>query len=123
MFGKASAQLFRKATSNREAPTEAEAYLWTFLNKNQLGPRFKRQHPLDRFIVDFYCHPLKLIIEVDGGYHQEKEQAEYDLGRTYHLEELDCTLIRFSNEAVLNDTVKVLSEIQAQIVRLAPLGK
>ena len=65
------------------AETEAEALLWTRLRKNQLhGFRFKRQHPIADYIADFYCHEAKLVIEVDGKYHDAREQKLYDEIRT-----------------------------------------
>jgi cyclase len=69
MFYGAGPDLFAKAEENRLNPTESEARLWGALRKSQLGLRFKRQHPIDRFIVDFYCHKLRLVIEVDGEYY------------------------------------------------------
>ena len=67
--------------------TVAEDRLWEQLKeKKLLGLRFRPQHPIDIFIADFYCHPLKLIIEVDGGIHKSIEQKEYDLGREGELE-------------------------------------
>ena len=121
MFEKAKAGIFRKAAENREQPTASEALLWARLNKRQLGMRFKRQHPIDRFIVDFYCHPVKLVIELDGGYHQDVEQQNYDDQRTFCLEELGCTVIRFENNQVANDIEGVIQEIEAAMA-LAPSG-
>ena len=81
--------------------TDAEKALWNRINKNQLGTRFKAQHPIDIFIVDFYCHKYKLVIEVDGGYHVNNQ--DYDEGRTAELEKFSIKVIRFLNEEVLND--------------------
>lgn len=121
MFGKAKAEIFRKAAENREQPTASEVLLWERLNKRQLGMRFKRQHPIDRFIVDFYCHPVKLVIELDGRYHQDVEQQNYDDQRTFCLEELGCKVIRFENNQAANDIEGVIQEIETAMA-LAPSG-
>lgn len=70
MFYGASSALFAKAKQLRENMTPSELLLWQELKENKLGVRFKPQHPLKYFIADFYCHQLKLVIEVDGEIHQ-----------------------------------------------------
>lgn len=68
MFYGAPPYIFEKARKLRETMTPAEQILWKYLKKRQLkGCKFRRQHPLSEFIADFYCHSLKLVIEVDGG--------------------------------------------------------
>ena len=76
-----------------------------------MGHRFKAQHPIDIFIADFYCHKLKLIIEVDGGIHKTIEQKEYDLGRTQELERFGLKVIRFTNHQIENELRKGIIEI------------
>jgi very-short-patch-repair endonuclease len=70
------------AHENRRQPTLAEAQLWQALRTNQLGSRFRRQHAIEDYIVDFVCLPAWLVVEVDGEVHHLPEQAEYDGGRT-----------------------------------------
>ena len=92
--------------------TPAESMLWSFLrNKSFLGLKFRRQHPIKNFIVDFYCHELKMVIELDGSIHDQNDQAEYDLGRTFELEELGLKVIRFRNEEVFDSIERVLERI------------
>lgn len=110
MFYGAKRTIFQNACELRHNMTLAEKFLWTRLNKSQLGVRFKAQHPIDIFIVDFYCFKYKLIIEVDGKIHLS--QKEYDEGRTAELERLDLKVIRFSNEEVLNDIESVVEKIK-----------
>jgi len=75
----ASAKIFQHAKALRRSSTEAEERLWVELrNKKLKGLKFRRQHPIDKWIVDFYCHEKKLVIELDGSVHNEKEIAEYD---------------------------------------------
>jgi len=100
----------------RREPTPAEDVLWQKLRDRQMdGYKFRRQHTIEQFIVDFICLEKHLIIEVDGGVHQEPGQAEYDQGRTQVLEELGYQLIRFRNEEVLHSTQQVLERIYQKL--------
>ena len=107
--------LLEKARYNRSHPTEAESMLWNYLRKGQLGCKFRRQHPVYDYIPDFVCIPLKLIIEVDGGYHNDDRQKIDDEERTSFLESEGYQVFRFSNEEVLNDIVKVIQTIKQHI--------
>jgi very-short-patch-repair endonuclease len=104
MFYGAKLSVFEKARILRQSMTGAEKILWQFLSKNKvIGFRFKPQHPISRFIADFYCHALKLVFEVDGGIHNSVENMEYDISRTDELEKFDIKVIRFTNEQVLRE--------------------
>ena len=74
--------------------------------------RFRPQHPVDIFIADFYCHPVKLVIEVDGGIHKIRDQKEYDFGREGDLENWGIKVIRFTNEEIENKIEQVLKRIK-----------
>lgn len=113
MYYGAEPVLFEFAKRMRNNPTEAEAYLWRFLSGGYSEYRFKRQHPIKYFIADFYCHALRLVIEVDGGYHNVPQQYEYDCDRDWELELLGLTVLRFTNEEVLYDTDHVLQTIKS----------
>jgi very-short-patch-repair endonuclease len=94
----------------RQQLTPAEAKLWEALRGRQLkGLKFRCQHPIGRFIVDFYCPSLKLVIEVDGGIHTQ--QKDYDQARTDLLENFSYRVLRFTNDEVINDLPKVLNQI------------
>ena len=113
MFYNAKPHIFEKAKMLRKNMTEAEEILWGQLRgKKLLGLRFRPQHPVDIFIADFYCHPLKLVIEVDGGIHKSKEQREYDIGREGELENWGIKVIRFTNDEIKNDINKIVKEIK-----------
>ena len=112
MFYGAVASVFENAKDMRENMTEAEKRLWLRINNKQLGFRFKPQHPISRFVADFYCHKLKLIIEVDGGIHTGKDEREYDINREGVLKRFGIKVIRFTNEEVMNDMEKVVKEIK-----------
>ena len=77
-----------------------------------MGLKFRRQHPIGRFIADFYCHEKKLVIEVDGSVHNSEEQREYDAGRTYELNENEIQVIRFTNNEVEKELQKVINKLK-----------
>ncbi len=113
MFYNAKPHIFEKAKMLRKNMTASEQILWEELKgKKMLGLRFRPQHPIDIFIVDFYCHPIKLVIEIDGGYHQSTEQAEYDIGREGELEYWGIKIMRFTNEEIANQLSNVTGEIE-----------
>jgi very-short-patch-repair endonuclease len=112
LFYGASPEIHRRARELRKQMTPAEKRLWDFLKQKSLSRfKFRRQHPIKKFIVDFYCHELKLVIELDGSIHDQVVQAEYDLGRTFELEELGLKVVRFRNEEVFDLTEEVLARI------------
>ena len=113
MFYNASPDIFRKAEELRKNMTEAEKILWERLRKKQLSVRFKAQHPIERFIADFYCHQSKLVVEVDGEIH--KYQKEYDDGREAEMEKYGIKIIRFTNDEVINDIEKVIEKIKMNL--------
>ena len=99
------------AKDSRKNPTEAEAFLWEQIRNKKLGYKFRQQHLIEDYIVDFVCLSKGLVIEVDGGYHFTPEQKQLDDERTLRLNQKGYEVIRFTNEQVLNDTQKVLQEI------------
>jgi ATP-dependent DNA helicase RecG len=107
---------------NKKKSTQAEAILWEFLRNKNLNYKFRRQHIIDMFIVDFICLEKKLIIEVDGGYHNTNEQKEADELRTQILNEIGFKVIRFTNEEVIVDTDNTLKKISA-IFESLPSGE
>ena len=107
------------ARSMRHESAAAETKLWTQLRDRKLdGWKFRRQQPIAPFIADFYCAELKLIVEIDGDSHGQRE--EYDASRTRHLERDGCHVIRFVNDDVFRHTDAVLAEILSQCQRLSP---
>jgi very-short-patch-repair endonuclease len=93
-----------------ESVSRAEKYLWkALLSKGQSGAKFKRQRPIDNFIVDFFSAEIKLIIEIDGNSHYNK--PEYDQYRQQKLESLGYSFLRFSEGAVINQFEDVHQKI------------
>ncbi|RKE03162.1 endonuclease domain-containing protein [Marinifilum flexuosum] len=112
MFYNAKPHIFEKAKSLRQNMTETELKLWDRLKGKKIqGLRFRAQHPIDIFIADFYCHSIKLVIELDGGMHLSKEQKEYDIGREAEINHWDIKVIRFTNDEVAADINTVVLTI------------
>jgi len=110
----ASKVIMDNARALRTRMTSAEKLLWANLRDRKLGGyKFRRQHPIDRFIADFYCHEKKVVVEIDGGVHLEEGQIEYDRNRTLALNEWGIEVIRFTNDEVLHSIIEVLRKIKA----------
>ena len=96
----------------RKNLTPAEATLWKSLQKSQLqGRKFRRQHSIQDFIVDFYCASENLIVELDGAIHLDFAQQNYDFERTETLKSQGFKIIRFENTVVFESLPEVLAEI------------
>jgi len=117
------AELKQLAEEKRKNQTEAESVLWEALRGKQIeGYKFRRQHVIDEFIVDFVCLSRKLIVEVDGGYHKDPKIIEADELRTEILESLGYKVIRFTNEEVIGNILDVLNKIKDTLKSLPPSG-
>ena len=113
MYFGAKPDIFKLAKELRKTETLAEKILWSHLSKNQImGLQFRRQHPIDRFIADFYCAKIKLVIEADGSIHELPENKDYDIGRSEILNDFGITVIRFNNAQIISDIDGVVKEIK-----------
>jgi len=112
MFYGASNLIFEKAKELRNNLTFAELVLWGYLKQNPLGHKFRRQHPLGIFIADFYCHSLKLVIEVDGNIHDTLEAKINDERREHIIKSEGLSILRFRNEEVQGSLEKVIEQIE-----------
>ncbi|MCV9388502.1 endonuclease domain-containing protein [Reichenbachiella ulvae] len=113
MFFGASPIIFERAKELRKHMTAAESLLWDYLRKKKLkGLKFRRQHPIANYIVDFYCHSIKLVIELDGSIHDLDSVKENDIEREEHLKSLGLWVLRFRNELVQNKLHVVLTQIE-----------
>jgi very-short-patch-repair endonuclease len=114
MYYGATPVIFQRAFELRRNMTPAEQLLWDKLKGKQiLGVRFRRQHPISTYIVDFYCHAAKLVIELDGKIHLAKRES--DRKRTNEIEALGIQIIRFDNEDVEKDLDAVVAKITDMI--------
>ena len=103
---------FSNAQYLRENMTNAELIFWNKVKNKQFhGLKFRRQHPINKYIADFYCHELKLIIEIDGDYHNKSEVKKYDILRTKDLNFQDLNILRFTNNEIENCMEEVLEKI------------
>ncbi len=118
MFYGATKPIFASAEELRKNPTEDEKMLWRYLKRNQLGVRFKRQHPIWMYIADFYCHEIKLVIEVDGSIHNMKEVMEHDVIRQKDIISFGVKVVRFTNKKIRTDIISVVDRIQRIINEL-----
>ena len=106
------------AKQNRREMTESETILWHALRREFKALKFRRQHPIGDYIADFFCLTEGLVIEVDGGYHNEPQQQQEDLWRTAFLQEKGYRVIRFTNEEVNTDVKDVISRIKEELYKI-----
>ena len=116
MFYGATPEIFERAKELRNNLTPSELKLWNYLRKNINGHKFRRHFFIDMFIADFYCHKAKLVIEIDGGVHNNIEQQEYDLGRTLELKNFGIKVIRFTNKEVNENIQEVICKIIENLI-------
>jgi very-short-patch-repair endonuclease len=117
-YGVGSTIQYGYAKNNRKENTEAEGKLWEQLRNSKLGVKFRRQHPVENFVADFACLQKGLIVEVDGGYHDNQEQQELDKHRTEVLEQKGFTILRFTNEEILQNVYVVRDKIKQRLQEL-----
>lgn len=123
LHGDAFDKLYKYARVLRERSTEAEEILWKHLRGRKLdGYKFRRQHPLDIYVADFYCHQLKLVLELDGSVHEGRMNENYDEVRTERISESGITVIRFKNDEVVKNINYVLGEIRRKIKDITSAG-
>lgn len=102
------------ARRSRSAPTDAESALWLLLKDRRLhGVKFRRQVPIGRYVADFACHALKLVIEADGGIHRLTEARDAD--RDAWLAEAGYTVLRFDNSAILHNPNLVFDAVRQYV--------
>ncbi|MBI2729205.1 MAG: DUF559 domain-containing protein [Sphingobacteriales bacterium] len=123
MFNEAGHLIFELAKDLRRNMTDAEMLLWGYLKNGVKGLKVRRQHPLGIYIADFYCHKIKLIIELDGSVHEKLEVKEYDKKREDDLISWGYKVKRFKNEEVMAATDKVLDEINSIVENLLNSSK
>ncbi len=112
-----------KARSLRRPLTPAEYRFWLYVRSRKMaGYKFRRQHPIGNFIVDFYCHRLRLVVEIDGGIHNLQEVKEYDKKREARIKSLGLSVLRFTNEDVFYNpdfvelTIKEFIETRRSVI-------
>ncbi|PZX47654.1 endonuclease domain-containing protein [Algoriphagus chordae] len=116
MHHKASSEIFRRAKELRLRLTPAESVLWERIRANRLNNlHFRRQHPVYKYILDFYCHQYQFGIELDGEIHDQSDQKLRDLAREEDLRGLGIHILRFKNHFVMQETEEVLRLILMEV--------
>ena len=123
MFYKADPLIFSNARELRNKLTPAEQTFWLRLKEHFPEYKFRRQHPISIYIADFYCHELKLVIEIDGSIHDSTEAKLNDEKRQKDLENLNLIVIRFTNEQVKTEIESVIEIITSTIEKLTASKK
>jgi very-short-patch-repair endonuclease len=122
MYYGANSSTLRAAAILRKSMTLAEGVLWKRLrDRTTFYTKIRKQHPIIIFIVDFYCHEYKLVIEVDGEIHNDKTARNYDLSKTAELNKFGIKVIRFANDQVLFSIDSVIDKIHEEITEQTPL--
>ena len=116
MHAGAEKEIYQRARELRNRSTHAEDILWGYLKTKPHSIKFRRQHPYSIFILDFYCHSLKLVLEVDGSIHNSNEAKASDKQRQELLEADGLVFLRFSNEEIINKFENVIQSIEKFIL-------
>lgn len=120
MFYGSSPIIFENAKRLRNQPTPSEIVFWNLLKQYFPNYRFKRQHPVSQYIADFYCHKLKLVIEIDGGIHLSEEAKNNDKLRDEFMQSLSLNIVRFPNEEVCKNSEMVIEKLRDLIEKITP---
>lgn len=123
MFAGGEKTLFKRASQLRGKQTFGEETLWNFLRTKPFGIKFRRQHVYSVYILDFYCHSLKLVIEVDGSIHKVNEVQENDQVRQQQLESNGLTVLRFCNKELKLQPEVVIEKITLYLQRQIEIRK
>lgn len=115
--------LLVKRVRLRNSMTPQEIILWSRLRREQLGCKFRRQHAIGNYIVDFYCSKKKLIVELDGWQHTREKDTRYDAKRTLYFENLGLKVVRFWNSEINNNLDGVILKIEEHLnIFVTPLS-
>ncbi len=113
MFYGASSLIMDRAKQLRRRMTEPEKIVWEIVRENSiLGLKFRRQHPINNYIADFYCHKVKLVVEIDGETHNQESAKLYDEHRTNVMNSFGIEVIRFNNKVILSNISFVRKTIE-----------
>lgn len=113
MQNSSNSQMTENARGLRKSMTDVERLLWSRLRGEQLGVKFRRQHPFLNYVLDFVCLELKLVVELDGSQHMNAQS--YDEHRTKCLNDADYVVLRFWNNQVIEELESVVEEIYRQL--------
>ncbi|HEV2832320.1 MAG TPA: endonuclease domain-containing protein [Hanamia sp.] len=118
MLYESSPIIFANAKRLRNEPTASEIIFWGLLKQHFADYRFKRQHPVSQYIADFYCHKLKLVVEIDVGIHLSKDAIKNDKLRDEFMNSLNLKIIRFTNDEVCKNGEEVVKKLRELIEKI-----
>jgi len=118
MFYGASSVIFKRAEELRKKMTNAEEILWNAIHINEWKLKFRRQHPIYKYVADFYCHSIKLVIELDSGIHETEEVKRYDVDRENKMKDFKLIVLRFKNEEITKNLPLAMQVISETISKL-----
>lgn len=118
MFYESSPIIFANARRLRNESTASEVIFGALLKPHFSDYRFKRQHPISQYIADFYCHKLKLVVEIDGCIHLSKDAIKNDKQRDEFMNSLNLKIIRFTNDEVCKDGEEVVRKLKELIEKI-----
>ena len=118
MFYESSPIIFANAKRLRNEPTASEIIFWGLLKQHFADFRFKRQHPVSQYIADFYCHKLRLVVEIDGEIHLSKDAIKNDKLRDEFMNSLNLKIIRFTNDEVCKNGEEVVKKLRELIEKI-----
>ena len=122
VFNKRS-QILKRKTLRRNAPQQ-EGILWQYVKNRKINnQKFKRQYSIGRYVVDFYCPALKLVIVIDGDYHLQESVKKYDTERQNFMESMDINCLRFSNRDIEENIDVVINKISSYSLSLLRRGR
>lgn len=105
----------QRAKQLRKRMTVEEKIMWEIVRENTIqGLKFRRQHAISNYIADFYCHKIKLVIEIDGSSHCREEAKAYDENRTNVMNSFGIEVLRFTNDEIKNDISNVVNKIETK---------
>lgn len=105
----------------RQRAGVAEQRVWALVRNGRIdGHKFRRQHPIGRYVADFACERLRLIMEIDGGVHDRDDVVTRDHWRRTELEGLGWTLLRFTNDQALGETARIIDAVRAHARLILP---
>jgi len=102
----------------RKRTTDSEKRLWEKLRRKRIGGvKFRRQHPIGYYIADFYCHEVRLVVEIDGEIHNSLKQKLHDENRDAEMDHLGIFVMRFRNDQIAKDIANVVKSIKKEIIK------
>jgi len=112
----------QKRRDLRRSMTSAEGIFWSRIRNCRMKYKFRRQYSIGKYVADFYCPEIKLVVEIDGGQHFEDETIKYDLERTKYFNDLGIIVVRYTNADVKRNLISVMDDLLRQCEKIKNLS-